>query len=418
VKRKLATIVVALAAVYFAYDIWANLRYDQILYQPISHLALSDFLRMNEPPRPLGIVAGDPMARVGVGAAAGPPAPDARVRFLGKSRYLNDAHAVVTHSIDDTSPLIPICLDTLDRYGVKATVFVNTVMWGNPDELWARLKKAAADGHEIGSHSRRHQCQRPDTALFCFRAFSDWEVAGSRDDILSHSGQPYVWSFAYPCGSCADYPFVQRKLARTGYLYARSYPNEAQDLHNLPNLRTYPANPLSATYTQVVQKRGGVAKQGRTDVAEVNRVFDEVYNEGGIYHFVSHPMWLEYGPEHFYEQHVKHIGGRNDVWYVPLGPLSAYKTAWEKTLVRALPAEDGRERFAVVNDLDAKIFGASVTLQFGVPAGFEIRRAGRPLPEAPQGPTSGWNAEYVRRAGDNVFVTVQTNTILDFGPPR
>jgi hypothetical protein len=59
-----------------------------------------------------------------------------------------------------------------------------------------------------------------------------------------------------------------------------------------------------------VQKRGGSAKAERTDVAVLDAKFDEIYQRGGIYNFLSHPQWLDYGSEGFYERHLAHVSHR------------------------------------------------------------------------------------------------------------
>lgn len=382
-----------------------------------SHLSWNDFITFNAQPAPVGVLAGDPLERLGVerkdfreSSAIDP------VRFLGKSRYLNNARAVVTHTIDDTTRYVRVCLDTMDKYGIKATVFVNT-----EDQLisslWPRLREAITNGHEIGSHSRRHQCQWPDTFLFCFRAYTDYEVAGSREDILRNTAQTYVWTWCYPCGNCAERGFVQQKLARAGYLVARPYPGEVQDRHVLPDLQTYSSNPYYALYTQVVQKIGGIARSGRTNLAEINAKFDEAYSQGGIYSFLSHPQWLDYGPDKFYEQHLAHVGGHKDVWYVPMGPLYTYRTVREGTQVRPMQPAGASARFAVYNSLDPKIFTNSVTLEFSFPKSrgkMWVAAGGKPLPERADGVTDQWDAQYYRRAGETLFVTIRPNTILEF----
>ena len=110
------------------------------------------------------------------------------VTYIGKTKYLNNARAVVTHSIDDSTKYVTAALDTLDKYGVKTTVFVSTEENPPPEErfftqlqiapLWPRLQKAIDDGHEIGSHSSTHPCKRPDTEAFCAEAYTDAEVRG------------------------------------------------------------------------------------------------------------------------------------------------------------------------------------------------------------------------------------------------
>jgi hypothetical protein len=381
------------------------------------HLTWNDLTTFNQPPAPIGRLKGDPLERLGLkpGDLDASGASES-VRFVRKSTYLNNARAVVTHTIDDSSEYVATTIDTMDKYGIKATIFVSTEV--EPiTRLWPRLERAIANGHEVGSHSRRHQCQWPDRFLFCIAAYTDYEVTGSRNDILAHTAQPYVWSWAYPCGNCADRGFVQRKLGRAGYLVARPYPGEEQDLHNLPDLQTYDSNPYYARYTQVVQKRGGIAKSGRTNVPELNAKFEEVYRRGGIYSFLSHPQWLDFGPDKFYEQHLKYLGGRQDVWYVPMGPLYAYRTAREETEVRPLAPHGALGRFVVYNALDPKIFSGSLTFEFSMPADrkkIEVVAGGKPLAEKTQGLTDRWNAEYYRREGAAVFVTVRSNIVLEF----
>lgn len=335
--------------------------------------------------------------------------------FLGKTRFLNNARAVVTHTFDDAHPDVVTCFDTLDKYGVKATSAVSTARPAMAP-LWPRLRKAIDNGHEVGSHSRRHQCAWPDTEAVCRKFFDDSEVTGSRDDILANTQQTHVWTWVYPCGLCSGFEFVQQALAKAGYLVARNYPGEPEDKHNLPDLQDWAPNPLNAPYTQVVQKRGGIAKTGRTDPAELNAKFDEVYHKGGIYHFVSHPMWLDFGPESFYEQHLRHISRKQDIWYTPLGPLYAYRRTREATQVRRL----GPGRFSVTHGLDPKVYPGSVTLEFRLPAAnlpVSVLAGDRRLEDRPTGLTDRWNGEYYRTSGDRIYVTVRPGKVVSFQAP-
>ena len=181
---------------------------------------------------------------------------------------------------------------------------------------------------------------------FAFGRHSDYEVMGSRDDILAHTSQPYVWSWAYPNGSCADHEFVQRKLARAGYLVARTYPDEMTGGNIFPDLQGYATNPYQVGYTQTVEDDPAAGFQPGID--ELNAKFDQVYQSGGLYHFVSHPQWLAHAP---YEQHLAYVGRRSDVWYVPLGPLYAYRTVVEETKVRWLLPKDDLARLSCVQQL-------------------------------------------------------------------
>jgi peptidoglycan/xylan/chitin deacetylase (PgdA/CDA1 family) len=352
-------------------------------------------------------------------------ADGAPVRFLGKTKYLNNAHAVVTHTIDDSTKSVIQCIDTMDKYGIKATIFVSTEEDPAPEdrfftqlqmrELWPRLRQAISNGHEIGSHSRQHPCKKPDSESFCAAAYTDYEIAGSRDDILKMTNQPYVWSWCYPCGNCANYDFIQKRIAAAGYIVARNYPNEATNGHMRPGVQTWGSNTMNAGYTQAVQHKG-TAKTDTVDSAGNDATFDEVYRNGGIYNFMSHPQWLDYGPSEFYERHLARISGKKDVWYVPMGPLYAFRRLSEHTAVRALDSGRARARFEVSNDLDPKIYNGSITLDFVAPADMEVLSGGSKLPALGDALTDRWNAEYVRREGEHLYVTVRPKTMLEFVP--
>ena len=366
-------------------------------------------------------------------ASGAPVAQTGDIQFLGKTKYLNNARAVVVHSIDDSTKLVVNIADAMDKYDIKGTFFISTEQDPPPEErffnqlqvwlLWPRMQKAVENGHEIGAHAVTHPCSRPqsDTTspnyeAFCKTAYTDAELKGSRDMILKRTTQPYVWTWAYPCGHCASFDFIQKRIADAGYIVARNYPGEAQGLHVRPDLQTWAANPYDAPYTQVVQKAGG--RRGTTappiDVPDLDAKFDEVYNKGGIYHFMSHPQSLDFGPDGFYEKHLAHISRRPDVWYVPMGPVYAFHTIVERTEIKPLSKGGAKARFAVSNALDRKIYNGSLTLEFTAPASVSVLSNGNKLAERTKAVTDRWNEEYVRREGDKLYVTVLSNTTLEF----
>lgn len=387
---------------------------------------------------PVGVVQGDALARLGVTPADVRAARlNPSIRYSGLTKFVDRARTAVTGTFDDSNRAVLKTIDTLDAYGIKATLAVST-QTGAIAELWPRLAAAVENGHEIGSHARRHLCQWPDTETFCRSAYSRDEVEGSRDDILAQTKQPYVWTWVYPCGNCADYEFVHERLRRAGYLVARTYPDERRGGHIVPDLQSWAADPYRAAYTQVVQRQGGIAPAGRTDVALLNRKFDDIHPpptdegggqgagggrgrsaaqtaEGGIYHLVSHPSLLDFGQEQFFEKHLAHIGRRPDVWYVPLGPLYAYQIVREHTVVTPLGPREGWERFAVHNTLDPKVYDNVVTLAFAIPAAsaVTVRVGGRALQEKTSKLTDGWNVEYYRRDGTSTLVSVRPNQIVE-----
>jgi peptidoglycan/xylan/chitin deacetylase (PgdA/CDA1 family) len=89
-----------------------------------------------------------------------------------------------------------------DALKVKATFYV---LPGRIQERLAEWRQAAADGHEIGSHSVNHPC----TGNFAFardKALEDHTLAMMHDELMVSKMQIQdllgieVHSFAYPCG--------------------------------------------------------------------------------------------------------------------------------------------------------------------------------------------------------------------------
>jgi hypothetical protein len=149
-------------------------------------------------------------------------------------------------------------------------------------------------------------------------------------------------------------------------------------------------------------------------VPKLNAKFDEVLKNGGIYNFLSHPQWLDYGPESFYEKHLGHISRRKDIWYVPMGPLYTYRTVVQKTKVEPQKSDGRVSTFSVSGDLDPRIYKNAVTLEFELTAGSrsEVIADGKPLAQAPE-ITDRWDQEYYRRAGGKLFVTVKPNKTIE-----
>jgi hypothetical protein len=170
-----------------------------------------------------------------------------------------------------------------------------------------------------------------------------------------------------------------------------------------------------------VQKKGGVVPAGRTEIADLNAKFDEVYKgeagaqgsrtqnwpaASGIYQFMPHPQWLDYGADKFFEQHLAHIGRRTDVWYVPLDPLYVYEIARERTVVSPLrrPQQPGREGLRQQRHTRVHHSRCEKTHS----ALWRKDRAGKERKL-----TDHWDMEYFRRDRDSTLVTIRPNTILE-----
>jgi peptidoglycan-N-acetylglucosamine deacetylase len=129
----------------------------------------------------------------------------------------NGKRAAVSLSFDDARvSQIDAGLALLNRHNVKATFFLQAENIRKRLDGW---KRAVADGHEIGNHSRTHPC----TANYSFsrpNALEDYtlemmaaQLDGANAEIQSLLGvKPRT--FAYPCGQ----KFVGRGLDVRSYV--------------------------------------------------------------------------------------------------------------------------------------------------------------------------------------------------------
>jgi hypothetical protein len=97
-----------------------------------------------------------------------------------------------------------------------------------------------------------------------------------------------------------------------------------------------------------------------------------------------------------------------------MGPLYAYRAIFEQTEIRPISSGAAKARFAVVNDLDPRIYNGSVTLEFRAPQDAAIVFNGKPLAERAGQATDRWDSEYFRRDGEHLYITVRPGAILEF----
>lgn len=59
-------------------------------------------------------------------------------------------------------------------------------------------------------------------------------------------------------------------------------------------------------------------------LAQANALFDDALAAGSIYHLADHPNEGRWHDGSYLLQHLNHVKGRSDVWYVPFGQLYQY----------------------------------------------------------------------------------------------
>jgi peptidoglycan/xylan/chitin deacetylase (PgdA/CDA1 family) len=247
-------------------------------------------------------------------------------RFQWPSGY----KCAVSLTFDDSLPSqLRIAIPLLDKYGVKATFYINPS--GND---WAeRLKpwrKVSEEGHEIGNHTLSHPCScvYPFSEGHCLEemALEDIEAdileAQRRLESIAANGR--VETFAYPC----DESFVGRGALRRSYvpvvaryfLAARDggYPPWSNnplscDLHHL---WSWPADKLS--------------------LAEMVGLVELTANNGRWAIFTFHGVGGDYlqVPEDDFRVLLEYLVGRGDTWVAPVAQIAAYVSEKLKELQR------------------------------------------------------------------------------------
>lgn len=249
------------------------------------------------------------------------------ITFKGIPLYYDNRRAAVTVSLDDWNYhynryFNDACRILTDAH-VHHTVAIITREDGLPPN-WSMIQRWIDAGYtEPASHTRRHPCV---DSTYRAEGYS-WEIAGSRDDILSNLTlkAPYVSAFIEPCGF--ESPQVRQAVVNASYICDRGF--RAPPIEN-----TFAAWGDDGSYKRVSysfdtwawQKGGG--NQDLLDQA--NNAFDSVYATGGIYHLMDHPwegLWYDGS---YLSRHIDHIKGRTDIWYAGFGELYLYRYVQER----------------------------------------------------------------------------------------
>jgi hypothetical protein len=244
------------------------------------------------------------------------------ISFSDICQYYDDRKAVVTSSADDWSGDAEIesafenWCDALATRQIWTTVgttyYVNGLV-----PTWSRIQAKIDNGFvEVANHTRTH------TSV----PYADWEdeLSTFRDELISNLDLPdiqkkgseeYITAFIEPYGSWSA--TLSTHLGQYKYLSDRAYADGGGTDFTSWNARY-------GTYERALfMVEAG--STGTEDLDTLNSAFDAVYAAGGIYHLVSHPLCVsDWTPSGYLSQHLDHIEGKTDVWYVPFGALYMY----------------------------------------------------------------------------------------------
>jgi hypothetical protein len=227
-------------------------------------------------------------------------------------------------------------------FHLPVSVGINSQMYGGR-AIWERMQEELDRGDrswEPVVHTRRHPCS---AKAYCAGGYTQ-EIIGCRDDILENLGNipygQYVFEFIPPCAYKDD---SVRRAAAGEFLFVRGW-----------NVRDNPAStdyvpwnseyqyygiggPQTKSYDAIMEARRPKGRYYAEDVVTLNRAFDTVYEEGGIFYAMWHADRYQnsvlYGSQPGVDgiagstlmQHFAHVANRHDVWYVANGWLYCYR---------------------------------------------------------------------------------------------
>jgi hypothetical protein len=248
--------------------------------------------------------------------------------YLGIPPYYDNRSAAVTVTLDDWDAQSEFW-DTVSRVMTNDRLHFSVGIMTGFEPDWSLIQHWYDQGYlEPASHSRSHSCS---DAIYLSAGGFDYQVSGSRDDILANLSMRHPYGPAYfePCG------FESRKV-RAAVVNA----NYLADRGANTGLNSFSPWWVDGAYqqamytydTQAWSSSGSAAR-----LAEANARFDAVTAAGGIYHLFDHPVAGVWTEGSYRAQHAGYISNRLNIWYAAFGELYLYHYIQEQGKVLVYP---------------------------------------------------------------------------------
>jgi hypothetical protein len=256
---------------------------------------------------------------------------DIPISYVGITDFYDNRRVAVSWTVDD----IGQTPTGNDNYLQASQAFTDAKVWWTPgintaswwwgvmeSGNWSVYQTGINKGFtEMAAHSTSHS-HVPYTVYSSY----DVEIGGCKSTIINNLDLPYkkgskeyVWAWIEPYGESDN--IVQQKLGEYKYLVSRAVADPITGVWQGLDA----ASPW-ATWDAVNNHYGRAVPSIFLDARSLdyaNAIFDKVYVSGGIYLVFSHidQNWIPGG--RCYE-HLQHIKGHTDTWYVGFGQLYAY----------------------------------------------------------------------------------------------
>jgi hypothetical protein len=292
------------------------------------------------------------------------------VEFVAIARYYDACRAVYSLSIDnwgfrpDAHPGAPwrgVDDDRSDNYqaalavcranGLPVSIAINTHGAG-AEPFWQTLQTELDRGDrswEPAVHAETHPCK---AAAYAVRGYRS-EILGCRDQLLtSLRSIPYGQFIFEHILTCGYYDDEVLSTSARQFVLVRGYnsrdnPSSVDYAAWNAEHGFYGVGGLSyKAYDRVFQShKPESGRYYRQDVESLDAAFETVYRAGQIFYAMWHPDRYRNSVIHDARQpiegkqgssliqHLAHVAGRRDVWYVPNGWLHCYRYVAEHAQV-------------------------------------------------------------------------------------
>jgi endo-1,4-beta-D-glucanase Y len=260
--------------------------------------------------------------------------------------------AAITYSFDDnTSNQIPVAMPLFDNYGYKVTFFAVTQSM-SPN--WTNLKSAAANGHEVASHTVTHA----DLSGISV-ATQDTELKNSQTTIQTQIPDKKCVTVAYPNCNMGDQATIQK------YYIAG---------------RTCSGQIVASSPTNFYQLSSIICgNTGVNTAADMNTRINSAKSSGGWCHFLMHGIDSDggYSPlaSSVLSSHLSNVNtNKADYWVGTFGDVVKYIKERNAISFTETSVSADSLRITPTDGLDNTIYDVAVTLRRQLPSTWTTAR--------------------------------------------
>ena len=265
-------------------------------------------------------------------------------------RYGSSNHAwpdnkkgAVSITFDDgLTSQISLAIPALDARGLKGTFFVVTD-WAGYWNTWDAWRSAAAEGHEIGSHTLSH-AHLPTLSL----AGMQNEMQGAKTVIETQIPSEKCLTIAYPFG---EFNNSVEATAQNIYIAARGVQcalnNELSDFYNL--------GACSLEYGNDIYAQTNAAEQQGKWLVTFFHSMDGGSDGWGPLHISDLTSYLDFART-------------KNLWLGDFGSIAKYIKERESATLSIISSSSQQIVLSLTDTLDDSAYGGPLTLQSEVPA--------------------------------------------------